>query len=421
METLTNWAGNLTYSATAIHRPASVEELQELVASTPALRLLGSRHSFNAIADTPAALIALAGLNRVVGLDRTRATVTIEGGVRYGELCRWLESEGFALHNMASLPHISVAGACATATHGSGIRNGNLATPVVGLELVRSDGELVRLSREQHGEQLAGAVVGLGCAGAVARLTLAVEPAFAMRQVVYEGLPLDLVEAQFDVVLGSAYSVSVFTDWCSDARTQLFLKERVAAGSDDPIARELFGATLATGRRHPIGELSAESCTEQQGIVGPWNERLPHFRLEFTPSAGEELQSEYFVPRARAGEAVAILRALGPRVAPLLLVSEIRTIAADNLWMSPCYGQDCVGLHFTWKKDWPAVRALLPLIEARLAPLEVRPHWGKLFTMEPAEVQARYARLPDFRRLAESLDPAGKLRNPFVERYIFGS
>lgn len=416
MGTLTNWAGNYTYGAARVHRPESVEQLQELVAGGRRLRALGSRHSFNAIADTPGDLIALERLNRVVALDRERGTVTVEGGIRYGELCHWLNGEGLALHNMASLPHISVAGACATATHGSGDRSGNLATAVAGLELVAAGGELVRLSREEDAERLRGAVVGLGCVGVAARLTLDVEPAFTMSQEMYEGLTLDRVEADLEAIMGLAYSVSVFTDWCNDARTQLLVKRRAA---DAPCEGELFGARPAREPRHPILERPADNCTQQLGVAGPWNERLPHFRLEFTPSAGEELQSEYFVPRARAAEAVRLMRELGPQIAPHLQISELRSIAADDLWMSPCYRQDSVGVHFTWVKDWPAVRGLLPLLEARLAPLGARPHWGKLFVTPPAELRERCERLPEFRRLAQELDPEGKLRNPFVDAYIF--
>jgi xylitol oxidase len=419
MAMLTNWAGNLAYSATALYRPSTVEELQEQVAARASFRVLGSRHSFSAIADTPDALISFEHLNRVVSLDRERRTVTVEAGIRYGELCRWLNGEGFALHNMASLPHISVAGACATATHGSGDKNGNLATAVVGLELVTTDGELVRLSREDDAELLGGAVVGLGCVGVVARLTLAVEPAFVMCQTVYEGLDLDQLESRFDTVTGAAYSVSVFTDWCHTGRTQLWLKRRLAPDHADELERELFGAQAATSPRHPIIELPAQSCTEQLGVAGPWNERLPHFRLEFTPSAGEELQSEYFVPRARAAEAIAAMRELGPTLAPHLMISELRTIAADELWMSPCYRQDSLGIHFTWVQNWPAVSEVLPLVEARLVPLGACPHFGKLFTMAPGDVQARYGRLPEFRRLAARYDPQGKLRNAFVDAYIF--
>lgn len=418
MEPLTNWAGNLTYSAARIHRPATLDELQALVARCSSLRALGTRHSFNTIADTAADLVALDGLSQIAGLDRERRTVTVEGGVRYGELCRWLHDAGFALHNLASLPHISVAGACATGTHGSGDGNGNLATAVTALELVTADGELLALSAQAEPGLLRAAVVSLGALGVVARLTLAVEPAFTVRQHMYEGLALDQLAAQIDAILGMAYSVSIFTDWRDARRTQVLLKRRVSPDDPGAAEAELFGAPRATGPRHPIADLPADNCTEQLGVPGPWHERLPHFRLEFTPSVGVELQSEYFVPRARAGEAVAVLRSLAPQLASILQISELRSIAADELWLSPCYRRASVGLHFTWIKDWAAVRAVLPHVEAALLPLEARPHWGKLFTLDPAAIRPAYERLPDFQQLMRRYDPRGKFRNPFIESYL---
>lgn len=415
-----NWAGNLAYSAARFHRPATVEQVQAIVRASSKLRALGSRHSFNTIADTPADLVSLERLDKLVALDRERGTVTVEAGIKYGHLGAYLHGEGFALHNMASLPHISVAGACATATHGSGDRNGNLATAVTALEFVAADGELVALSRERDGDTFLGAVVGLGALGVVTRMTLAVEPAFSVQQEVYVDLPVAQLEANFEAIESGAYSVSLFTDWQRNTVNEVWLKRRLPGDAALPVAAELFGATLATNALHPIAALSAESCTIQEGIPGPWHERLPHFRMEFTPSSGDELQTEYFVPRHHALAAMRAVAALRDRLAPVLMISEVRTIAADALWMSPCYGQECVGLHFTWQPNWTAVQALLPLIEQQLAPFEPRPHWGKVFTMPAAQVQARYPRLADFRALLRQYDPQGKFRNAFVDTYIFG-
>ena len=419
IEPLRNWAGNYEYSAARFHHPETVEQVQELVAHSTEVRVLGTRHSFNGIADCTGDLISLARLNRAVNLDRERQTVTVDAGIRYGQLGRQLHREGYALHNLASLPHISVAGACATATHGSGDRNGNLATAVRAMELVTADGEIATLSREAHGETFNGAVVGLGGVGVVVRLTLDVTPTFDMRQDVYENLPLSRLEDRFDDILSSGDSVSLFTDWQSANFNQVWLKRRVADGVAHALEPDLFGATLATDHRHPIAGVSAESCTEQMGIRGPWLDRLPHFRMEHTPSSGEELQTEYFVPRQNAFAALRAIDGIREQIAPLLQVSEVRTIAADDLWMSPCYRQACVAIHFTWTKNWAAVRQLLPRIEERLAPLSARPHWGKLFTMMPERLQAHYEKLPDFRQLLRSHDPEGKFRNRFLNTYIF--
>jgi len=416
-----NWAGNYSYGAARLHRPATVEQIRELVASCSKLRALGTRHSFNDIADTSGDLVSTERLDRVIALDPERRTVTVQAGIRYGHLARYLHRHGYALANMASLPHISVAGACATATHGSGDRNGNLATAVAAMRLVKADGELVVLSREQHAEQFAGAVVGLGGLGVITELTLDLVPTFDARQLAYLNLPFAQLGEHFDQITASAYSISLFADWRSPRFKLVLLKQPVAGGDTTPAAPTFFGATLAQTQQTPIDGLPLDRMTIQMGITGPWHERLPHFRIEFTPSSGEELQSEYFVPRH---EAVAALDALGPlsgEIAPLLQICEVRTIAADRLWMSPCYQRPTVGIHFTWKKDWPGVRLLLPKIEAQLAPFDARPHWGKLFTMPPARLQTLYRRLPDFQELLRSFDPDGKFRNSFLDTYIFAT
>jgi xylitol oxidase len=415
-----NWAGNYTYRAARYHQPETVEQIQELVVRSSKLKALGTRHSFNDIADSPGDLISLEHFNHIVALDQERHNVRVEAGVRYGQLARWLHEEGLALHNLASLPHISVAGACATATHGSGDRHGNLATAVSAIEMIRADGEVVVLSREIHREHFEGTVIGLGGLGVVTKLTLDVSPTFEMRQDVYENLPLAQLEDHFDELFASVYSVSLFTDWRNAAFNQVWLKRHVPKNGSVDLETQLFGATLATSHLHPIASLSAENCTEQMGVCGPWYERLPHFRMDFTPSSGEELQSEYLVPRQYAFAALQAIYQLREHIAPLLQISEVRTIAADNLWLSPCYKQACVGIHFTWKKDWPAVKQLLPIIEEQLAPLDARPHWGKLFTMSPTRVQSLYEKLPDFQGLLQEYDPQGKFRNAFLDTYIAG-
>jgi len=416
-----NWAGNYTYNAARLHRPTTIEQVQETVSRYRKLRVLGSRHSFNGIADSTEDLISLEHLNRVIALDREHHTVTIEGGVRYGPLCEYLHREGYALHNLASLPHISVAGACATATHGSGNKNGNLATAVVALEIVTANGDVVTLSRAQHADQFPGAVVGLGGLGVVTKLTLHIEPTFEMMQTLFENLALSELTKNFDEITDSAYSVSLFTDWQNASFNQVWRKQRVTDSTTETVASNFFGATPATRDLHPIGALSAENCTEQMGISGAWYERLPHFKMDFTPSSGEELQTEYLIPRQYAVAAIEAVNQIRGQIAPLLQISEIRTVAADSLWMSPCYGQSCIALHFTWKMDWEAVRQLLPLLEEQLAPFQAHPHWGKLFTLPPKQVRALYERLADFQDLLRQYDPQGKFRNDFLDTYIFGT
>ncbi|MEO6395668.1 MAG: FAD-binding protein [Devosia sp.] len=409
-----NWAGNITYGAAALHAPRSVPELQALVRKARKVRALGSRHSFNRIADTDADLISLKQMPRIVDMDRAARTARVDAGITYGQLSPILEAEGFALHNLASLLHISVAGAISTATHGSGDKNKNLASSVAGLSILKADGELVTLSRGD--KDFDGAVVGLGALGIVTDITLDILPSFSLRQNLYLDLPFAAAVENFDALFSSAYSVSFFPTWRSDVIEQVWIKSAVEM---PPSPGDLFGARAADRPWHPIGAMDPTPCTEQMGIAGVWYDRLPHFRINVTPASGHELQSEYFVPRADAAAAMRALYAIKEQIAEPLIVSEIRTIAADSLWMSMGYGGDGVAFHFSWKQDWPAVKAVLPTLEAALAPFKARPHWGKLFTMPAKQLQALYPRLADFRDLLGRTDPQGKFRNDFVDEYIF--
>ena len=415
----TNWAGNLTYHASILLTPTSVNETRQIVKSTPKLRALGSRHSFNAIADSTAAQISLHDLD-TMDLDTAARTVTVGAGVRYGTLAPYIDKHGYALHNLASLPHITVAGAISTATHGSGVTNGNLSTAVSALEIVTADGELIHLTRANDGAQFLAAVVGLGALGVITKVTLDVQPTYQMKQVVYENLSISQLEHNLDAILSSGYSVSLFTDWQRHNISEVWIKSRVDSSPAGPIPPLFYGATAAKQKLHPIVSHPAEACTEQMGIPGPWYERLPHFRMDFTPSSGAEIQSEFFVPRAHGYEAILAVETLRDRITPHLFITEIRTIAADNLLMSPAYKQDCMAIHFTWKPETPEVLAILPLIEAKLAPFNARPHWGKVFTMPPARLRQVYANIPQFQALVQQFDPETKFRNQFVQENIFG-
>ncbi len=417
---LKNWAGNLEYGTEKLTAANSVTAVQEFVVKQRKLKVLGTRHCFNDIANSTDQFLSVKQMDEVIALDAAARTVSVEAGMTYGQLCPHLDGKGWALHNLASLPHISIAGACSTATHGSGEKNGNLATAVSALEMVNAAGDVVKLSRAKDGEVFRGAVVGLGALGVITRITLDIQPRFMMQQYVYENLPLKELKDHFDAIESSAYSVSLFTDWREESINEVWLKTRMDSGQPWDAPREFFGATRAIRNLHPIMALSAENCTEQMGVPGPWFERLPHFRMGFTPSAGKELQTEYFVPRPQAVEAILAIQRLHDQISPNLLISEIRTIAADELWMSPCYQQDSVTLHFTWKQDWPAVSKVLLVIEKELAPFRPRPHWGKLFTISSEQLHSSYKKLPDFVELSRKYDPQGKFQNEFLRSHVFG-
>ncbi|MGC5003575.1 FAD-binding protein [Streptomyces sp. NBC_00353] len=411
-----NWAGNITFGARRLRTPGSEAELQEIVATGTKVRALGTRHSFSTVADTAGDLVSVAGLPRTVDIDREAGTVTVSAGLRFGEFADELHRNGFALHNLGSLPHISVAGACATGTHGSGVGNTSLAGAVRALDMVTADGTTARLARGDA--DFPGAVVALGALGVVTRLTLDLVPAFDVQQWVYEDLPQARIgdRAGFDEVMSAAYSVSLFTDWRGGPVNQVWLKQRVGADGPAEAPAEWLGARLADGPRHPIQGMPAENCTRQQGVPGAWHKRLPHFRLEFTPSNGDELQSEYFVARSDAAAAFAALDRLRDRIAPLLQIGEIRTVARDDLWLSPASRTDAVAFHFTWVQDIAAVTPVLGAIEEALAPFGARPHWGKVFTTAPETLRTLYPQYADFEKLMTRSDPTGKFRNDFLDR-----
>lgn len=413
---LTNWAGNLRYHAKSVVYPESIEDLRKHVLQIKQGKALGSKHSFNTVADTTEMLISTSKLNKVIALDTNNGIVWTEAGIKYGDLALWIDRRGYAIHNLASLPHISVAGACATATHGSGGTTGNLSSAVEAIEIMKADGTLQ--SFEKSNPKFYGAVVNLGALGIVTKIALKVYPRFEVTQEVYENLPMSALKDHFDEIFALGYSVSMFTHWLDKNINQLWVKKKVV-GSFKPGPKTIWGATAATTNLHPIKVNSPINCTDQMGVPGPWYARLPHFKMGFTPSNGAELQSEFFVPRKLAVDAIQAVEKLHEQVSPLLFVTEIRSIAADELWLSPAYKQDVIAIHFTWKPETEKVMAILPHVEAALKPFHYMPHWGKIFTIDPADLHTRYPKFNDFVALAKEMDPTGKWKNGFLTRNIY--
>jgi xylitol oxidase len=411
---LRTWAGNHVYPATVVHRPTTVEQVRSVVAGSRRIRAVGTRHCFNDLVDAPE-LVSLEALPPDVDVDTAASTVRVGAAVRYGHLSAHLHARGWALHNLASLPHIGVAGAVATGTHGSGDRKRCLSAAVAGLDLVTADGGLRTLARGD--DDLAGSVVALGALGVVTAVTLDVEPTYDVVQHVHTSVPWSLLLDRFDEVMASADSVSAFTDWCGPQVLQLWRKTRVVPGQGVP-APALDLGSPATTAMHPVPGADPLAATEQLAVAGPWHERLPHFRLDVTPSHGEELQSEYLVARSDGPAAIEAVRGIGDLIAPLLLVSEVRTVAADDLWLSMAHGRDSVALHFTWRPAQDEVEAVLPVLEHALAPFAARPHWGKLFADVDRDLATRYPRLSDFRALAARLDPERTFGNAFLDRHV---
>jgi len=413
---IANWAGNHDITGTTLVEARTIEDVQRAVADADRVRPLGTRHSFNDLPDTTGTLVTVTSVPAEPVLDEAARTVTVGAGTRYGELAGWLSGRGWALHNLGSLPHISVGGAVATGTHGSGDANGSLSTAVRGLEVVGPGGALRTLRAGDP--ELDGSVVALGALGVVVRVTLAVEPVYLVRQDSYRDVPWDALLADLPAVTGAGYSVSVFTNWVDDAVEQVWVKRRVGVeGLDDEDVPDLLGVP-ASGLAQPLIVPTDEVNTTFHLTAGTWNERLPHFRFDATPSVGDEIQTEYFVDRADAADALRAVRALAPDFVEALVITELRTIAADELWLSPAYGRDSLAIHFTWRSDQARVLAALPAIEAALAPFGARPHWGKVHLLDSTTLAARYPRFDDARELFARRDPAGTFRNAALDRVL---
>jgi xylitol oxidase len=412
-----NWAGNTPFNSARFNQPTTIGDLQEVVQKANKVRVIGSRHCFNDIADTTGDLVSLGSLDNAITIDNEHHTATVNAGITYRELCPQLHAAGYALHNTASLDHITVIGACMSATHGSGDALGNLATAVSGLEMITANGDLVTLTRDKDGDRFLGVVVALGALGVVTKVTLDLVPTFAIQQQVYQKLPMTRLYESFNAIMAAGYSVSLFPTWQEDYVESLWIKQQV--DEEVTVPTTFFDAPLVT-QGHLWDDPQDRRWTPM-GTPGPWHDRLPHFRFHDAQQEGNELQSEYFVARHHAVAALKVVAGFREQMAPILAVSEIRTIAADRLWLSTAYGQDVVAIHFNWHKDWPGVKRFLPVLEEQLAPFQPRPHWGKLFAMSPTQVQAAYPLMADFQTLARGFDPQGKFSNSYVDRYIFGA
>ncbi len=413
----TNWSGTYDYRAARRERPGTVAELQQLVADAPAVKVAGSGHSFNGIADSETGWqLDVSGLISTPEVDPETGTVTVSGGMKYGELVPALAASGRGLTNLASLPHITVAGSVATGTHGSGAGRPGLASAVQAVELLTADGELRWIdATDRHFD---GVVVSLGALGVVTRLRLSTVPHYEVRQDAFLGMSWGELIARVNDVLSASYSVSVFGRWTGSGPDHIIVKS-VVEGNGDGIRPSISGTSWTPDTLHPLQAAGAtpDAVTEQGGAAGSWADRLPHFKLGFTPSAGAEIQSEFFVAAEDAGRGIEALLDIGDAIAPYLLVSEIRAIASESQWLSPAHGRDSVAFHFTWKPDTEGVRRAVGMVQQALADLATRPHWGKAFTY-PGRLDFAYDRLDDFEDLRRLLDPHGKFLNDFVLRHV---
>lgn len=413
---VTNWAGTIAYEARERYAPTSVEQVQQLVRDAAAagrrVRVVGTRHTFNDLTDTDGVHLSLRDLPRVLRLTPEGDGVVIDGGATYTEVNRFLAQHDRALANLASLPHITVAGAIATATHGSGDAQPSLASAVRSLTHVTPTGALHTISRGEPGFERYP--VHLGLFGPVVELTLDVVPAFTVATTVYEGLSYDVAVEHLDELTHDLYSFSLAPNWADGGRSLLFAKR--LAGQAAP--HEWFGATAARSPRHPSPGADTAAVTEQLGAAGPSSKRLTHFRSEFEPSVGDEIQSEYLVPRRHARAALRALPDFSGVFAQLAHSMEIRTVAGDDLPASPFHAGDTLAVHVTWRRDPARVAAFLPQLESALEAFDARPHWGKAFVTSPERLRQLFPRLPEVDDEARRHDPDGVFRNRWIERVV---
>ena len=409
-----NWSGNIEYRPADIARPESISVLQKVVAGASKVRAYGSGHSFNTLADTDGTLIAFSEFDKNIEIDSSKMLVRVPAGVRYGEVAPKLHANGFALRNMGSLPHITVVGATSTGTHGSGVGNKNLSGSIAEIELITATGDAITLDQSE----LPAARVALGSIGIIHHLTLDIVPTYDVAQTVYFDLPFVQLISNLDAILSAGYSVSVLSMWGDEFVDQVWVKSKI--GTNPVLTQnEWFGAKLATRKSNPIREADSAAATEQFGLPGPWFERLPHFKLDFTPSFGEELQTEYFIDRKDAPAALNAIYKIREELSELIMVCEMRTVAQDENWLSEAYGRETFVFHFTWRPNIPAVEKLLLKIEASLEPFKARPHWGKVFTNNAFDFSSLYPKFNSFLTYRGTYDPSRKFVNKLLETWGF--
>lgn len=405
---LSNWGGNLVYGSGAIEAPATIEELSEIIRSGK-VRPIGTMHSFSKVVVGEGTLVSAAGLAFEPALDKASSTVKVSAATRFGDLALFLEKNGVALKNMGSLPHISIAGAAATGTHGSGDKNQILSSSLSAYSFLNSKGELVRYQRGD--ENFEACRVGLGAYGLWVSVELDVVPSFQIRQDVYLDIPWEVFYEDPTNLTSAGYSVSLFTKWGEVSIDQVWVKALPGDKAGLPIA----GISPEKTSRKELAPGVGDNLTQQGGVEGPWLDRLPHFRLDATPSAGNEIQTEYFIQRKNIVGAVKAVNKIAEQINHTLIITEVRTIAQDDAWLSPMNRGDSVALHFTWVNDTPAVDKAVAALEEVLAEFDPIPHWGKVHHFDKSKLEKVHARLGKARAVFDELDPEGVFNTEYLK------
>ncbi|KAI1700234.1 d-arabinono-1,4-lactone oxidase domain-containing protein [Ditylenchus destructor] len=362
---LHNWGNNFRFSTQNIQYPTSVEEVQQIVRNANKLRVVGTRHSFSKIADSPNTMLSTLALKNIIGFDPTVPSITVQAGITYTDLNPFLPNYG------------------------------------------PNDPELKAIA------------VGLGAFGVITQVELEVEPTFNLTNYVFVNMPEQDIYDHFDEIENLGYSVQLFTDFSTPGVwDQVWVWVRSDENSNVGNMQNLYGATRTHEQVTAIEALPPTYLMEQ-GKEQPWYYGLVDYHLGLSGFDGAEIQSEYFMPYENAIPAIQAVSNFSDLIAPRVYTMLIRTIKGDDLWMSESFNETTVAIHFTWKPNMTAVMEVLPQIEQALLPYGARPHWGKVFAQGPETYLHRYPKLNQWKQLAETLDPTHKFRNKFLEDTVF--
>lgn len=405
---LANWGGNLAFEQAEVVKPKTISELAEMVRVNK-VRPVGTLHSFSPIAKGEGLLMSTANLAIKPELDSDRSVVRFGAAMRFGELALFLEQNGFALRNMGSLPHISVAGAAATGTHGSGDKNQILSSSLTSFSYLNHEGELIKV--EKQDPLFEAFRLGLGAYGIWVEAELSIVPSFQIRQDIFLEIPWSYFLEDPSRLTSAGYSVSLFGKWGTSTISQTWVKSEV----EDPRAGVPIAAIAPEqNSKRELADGVGDNLTEQGGKPGPWLHRLPHFRLDASPSAGNEIQTEYFFTRDKIAHAIEAVHSVAGKINPVLIISEIRSIAQDDAWLSPMRRGDSIALHFTWKNEPELVDIAVQELEKVLAPMEPIPHWGKVHHFTQSDLERAHPMLSKAREQFENADPSGKFSSDYL-------
>lgn len=424
----TNWAGNQSCAPTSIRRPTSEAELVAIVKEAAnngtRVKCVGAGHSFTPIACTDGVLVDLSGYGRILSHDPGARTVTMQAGITLSTLCDELDQRGLALENMGDIGYQSIAGAAATATHGTGWHFGNISSRIVGMRLIAGDGSIVDATSDENPEVLAAARVGVGALGIVSTVTLQAVKAFRLHAI-EEPMRLDDLLSDFDGYMSSADHVEFYwvphTSWALTKRNRrtdepAMPRSKAKAVIDDLLITNVgFGALCRVGRRRP-------------NLIPRLAKMLPSTgRLEYTdrsdrvftsPRRVKFYEMEYAIPRDAIPEALNRVRRLVDEAGiQLSFPVEVRVVSPDDIPLSTAHGRATgyIAIHVYQGTPYDTY---FQGVERIMDSYHGRPHWGKMHFQGHETLAQRYPKWDEFQAVRRRLDPEGRFTNQYLERVL---